>query len=85
MPVVPYTGASTRPANPPLINGEIYRIIGIGNPEVNSVRVGQYFTRCMEHVVYLGGRAQGFDDRRRIERDGWAFVKVTLEEVHDAD
>lgn len=82
MPVVPYTGASTRPANPPLINGEVYRITGIGAPTGHSVQIGQYFTRCMGYVVYLGGRAQGFDDSCRIERDEWTFVKVTMEEVN---
>lgn len=68
--------------NPALINGEVYRIIGIGRPTGHSVQVGQYFTKCNSSVVYLGGPAQGFDDIMRIPRDAWDFVAVTLEEVH---
>lgn len=83
MPVIEHT-QQEEPAhtNPPLITGEVYRIISMGG-FCNCVKPGQYFAAGpYKKVVYLGGRAQGWGDQIRLLDQGVKFVKVTLGEVY---
>lgn len=83
MPVIKHT-QQEEPAhiNPPLIIGEVYRIISMV-ASCNFVKPGQYFSAGPdETVVYLGGRARGWDRRSRFAHLGVKFVSVTLGEVY---